>query len=540
MVNIDGVSSSRPAITPVRATEETPRPLKAGDQFSAVVVEAENNRDALIRFGQAKAYARLPLPVTSGQEIQVRVLSDGKGGIRLMMVPPEGSAPPFPGQWEIDPFELVSEKSESAFFRSLSVGTTLQARVTGFEKNGQTLMDFGSFKAFATLDGPVHQGQHLTFTVTRMDPTLALRVVDLQSPAQAPAPASVPESSTPAAPLPTGPEISALREAVGTLLRNAATLTSTSVPDSVRSAISTLQTLLTPLPVSDTPEAVVRGLQASIENSGLYFEKKLETLIRNLLTGSTSTASSTPASSSPSAALFQDPAVRTLMEGDLKLNQNLQTGPTSTSTASSAPASSSPSAALSQDPAVRTLMADDLKPSLLILKQFVAAELEGARGPERALLETLKTVVDRSLVSIDHQQQAAVQKPMDTAGFQAFYHLLVLPDARQNARLKVYYAKKGADPENRTPRVSLLLDMDRLGKVRSDLWMVGKDLNVSFFVADENVKTAIEETMLPVKTKLTELFNTVAIHVGVSEKKIEEFDDAPFPETSSRQVDLIV
>ena len=62
--------------------------LRAGDQLTAAVLEVENGRDALLSLGQFKAYARMPMPVVSGQNVQIRVESEGnEQGLRLMMVP---------------------------------------------------------------------------------------------------------------------------------------------------------------------------------------------------------------------------------------------------------------------------------------------------------------------------------------------------------------------------------------------------------------------------------------------------------------------
>ncbi|WP_172683818.1 hypothetical protein [Desulfosarcina cetonica] len=127
--------------------------LRAGDRFSAQVLEVQNGRDALIAFGRFSAYARLPLPVSAGQEIQVGVESAGQG-LRLFMMPTDGQTQnnPSSGPLAIDPFEMVSAKSAASLSMSaLSPGTTLQARVTGFEKDGQMLLDFGGFKRLPRL-----------------------------------------------------------------------------------------------------------------------------------------------------------------------------------------------------------------------------------------------------------------------------------------------------------------------------------------------------------------------------------------------------
>jgi len=86
--------------------------------------------------------------------------------------------------------------------------------------------------------------------------------------------------------------------------------------------------------------------------------------------------------------------------------------------------------------------------------------------------------------------------------------------------------------------VALLLDMDRMGKVRTDLWMVAKDLNVTFFVETAETKAIIDSARFQVETALLETFETVAVRVVVSEKKIEQFSQVNAAPSGGRQVDL--
>jgi hypothetical protein len=117
---------------------------------------------------------------------------------------------------------------------------------------------------------------------------------------------------------------------------------------------------------------------------------------------------------------------------------------------------------------------------------------------------------------------------------------MFLTDTQRNARLKVYYAKKGRDDAHKPPRVSLLLDMDRMGAVRTDLWMVGKDLNITFFVKDSEVKETIESEHQRIGEMLKDIFNTVAVSVVVNEKKIAEFEGEELTVPNRRQVDLSI
>ncbi|MBC2743037.1 MAG: hypothetical protein HGJ93_08315 [Desulfosarcina sp.] len=155
-----------------------PLALRAGDLLAASVLNVEKGNDALLSFGQFKAYARLPLPVVTGQDIQIRVEAGGER-LRMVMVPTGGQAANVPTgeRLEIRLFEPVSDKPFlSAHSRSLVSGESLQGRITGFEKDGLTLVDFGKFKAFAKIDIPVRQGQTIPLTVVKTDNGIAFEV----------------------------------------------------------------------------------------------------------------------------------------------------------------------------------------------------------------------------------------------------------------------------------------------------------------------------------------------------------------------------
>lgn len=497
--------------------------LRAGDQLTAAVLEVENGRDALLSLGLFKAYARMPVQVVSGRYVQIRVEGD-KQGIRLMMVPQQG-----PGQrstagnsLEIRMFEPVSERPFlSSHASMLKTGETLEGRITGFEKDGLKLVDFGRFKAFTKIDFPVRQGQVVPLQVLRngRQVTLALasraRSADVREtgtaslPPTAPKQAAVPgqaslstvqdpttQASGKAGTVPPAPpasgEITGLRDQIRQLLKqpsrasspvNAADLT-----DSMKKVLSNLQQILAPVsPGADTRTLAAR-VRAFVENSGVYFETRVAETIQAL-------------------------------EGR---------------------AAPMPPTELAEQPAIRSLMVTDLKPNLLVLKQFLDAQPQDAQAADRHLLETLKSVVQRAVSHIEQQQSGATEKPVDPDVLQAFSHLLFLTDNPRNAQLKVYYGKKGKDGEYKKPRVSLLLDMDPMGAVRTDLWMVARDLNITFFVPNTDIQALVQGEQHRIGEALQPVFNTVAVNVVVNEKKIEAFDGEDLFMPGQRQLDLSV
>ena len=504
--------------------------LRAGDLLTASVLGVEKDNDALLSIGQFKAYARLPLPVVTGQDIQIRVEAAGEN-LRMVMVPKSDQAANVPTgeRLEIRLFEPISDRPFlSDPSRPLVPGESLQGRITGFEKNGLMLVDFGKFKAFAKIDIPVRQGQTIPLTVVKSDNGIALAVgpkaqtidpnslpttteigvstkgqtgvtpqqASVASPALHAQPEIVsnsydkPATMAPAPP-PTAAEIAVLREQIqqlldGTLHPVKAVAMPLSTP--MKGALINIQQALNPASPTGDMAMLMARVRDFIENSGLYFEKRLEQAIHSLQARSTSMAPNE----------------------------------------------------LARQPAIRDLMVNDLKPNLMILKEFLDRQPIDSQGVDRHLIETLKSVVQRTVSHIEHQQFMATEKPVDPDLFQAFSHLMFLTDTQRNARLKVYYAKKGREDAQRNPRVSLLLDMDRMGTVRTDLWMVDKDLNITFFVGEAKVKAAIETEHHRIGEMLRDTFNTVAISVVVNEKKIAEFDGEDLTLPNHRQVDLSI
>jgi len=510
--------------------------LRAGDQLTAAVLEVENGRDALLSLGKFKAYARMPMPVVSGQNVQIRV-EGGEQGLRLMMVPQQGhgqqsrSGSPL----EIRMFEPVSERPFlSTQAGVLKAGETLEGRITGFEKDGLKLVDFGRFKAFTKIDFPVRQGQVVPLQVVRSGQELALalapqtRSTDAGEPGRAflpqaasnqavvsgqaapkqtalpgqgvapsmpPSDPTVQTSGPPVTTPPTPPaseEVAVLRDQIRQLLEQpshpSSRINAAELSDPMKKALTNLQQILSPASPEGNVHTLAARVRAFVENSGIYFEKRLAETVQTL-------------------------------EG--------RSGPL-------------PPTELAEQPAIRNLMVTDLKPNLLVLKQFLDAQPQDAQAADRHLLETLKSVVQRAVSHIDQQQTGATEKPVDPDVLQAFSHLLFLTDNPRNAQLKVYYAKKGKDGEHKKPRVSLLLDMDPMGAVRTDLWMVARDLNVTFFVPDADIQAIVQSEQHRIGEALQPVFNTVAVNVVVNEKKIEAFDGEELVLPGQRQLDVNV
>ena len=477
--------------------------LRPGDLLSASVLEVQKGNDALLTFGLFKAYARLPLSVVSGQDIQIRVASDG-AKLRMLMVP-QRHLPAMAVSDQrllIHRFEPVTDPPKlSMHLRSLIPGETLQGRITAFEKDGLRLVDFGKFNAFVKIDIPVRQNQVLALTVVQTDGGIAfmtgnaannsMDAVRQESPGSPLNPNRAGSAPIPGLSLPLlAGEMAGLRDSIEHLLgpgmvQDGSVLMTLSPP--VKAALVNLHAFLSPASPEGDLALLISRLRDFIENSGIYFEKRLERMI---------------------ASFQARPTPMTLTE-------------------------------LAEQPAIHDLMVKDLKPNLLLLKQFLDSQaVYWQRCGERHWFETLQRVVQGALAHIARQQVLATEKPVDPDLFQAFSHLMILTGGANNARLKVYYAKKGSRDARKDPRVSILLDLDRLGAVRTDLWMVGRDLKVTFFVQDSKIKAAIGSKLHRIIDRLEITFNTVAVSVLVNQNKIIEFDGEDLTIPNRRQVDV--
>ena len=400
--------------------------LKPGDRLTASVLAVDNGRHALLSFGQFKAYARLPLPVVTGQHIRIEI-QQHEGGMRMILQPPVsgGAAPVSPSadNLQIGLFEPVSD---SPILRAHAHSKTGEMRSSG------------------------------------------------------------PMSA------PTAPELAKLGEQIQQLLDRPVSMDQTAripLPRTAEAALNQLQGMLRPIATTGDTAVLMAGIRDFVENSGFYFEKRVEAVLRRL-------------QARPLPMPIED---------------------------------------MARPPSIHKLMVNDIKPNLLIINEFIEKQILDQKKADRHVLEAMKHMAQRTLAHIEQQQHSAAEKPVDPNLWQPFSHMLLMDDQRGDARLKIYYPKKGRDDDaKKTPRVALLLEMDRLGTVRTDLWMVGSDLNITFFVQTEETQAGIKAARDEIKGALNDSFNTVCVNVVVNVDKIDRFDDEDLGSAPRRLLDLSI
>ena len=151
----------------------------------------------------------------------------------------------------------------------------------------------------------------------------------------------------------------------------------------------------------------------------------------------------------------------------------------------------------------------------------------------------LSLVTDtRLLADIGHQQNLAVKKQIHSDPFHVLALLLPLTQKEQTAKLKVYYPKKHKAAAKDGFQISILLNMSHLGEIRTDLFLLNKDLTVTFFVNEDATKKILEKHYSEIKTSLQPWFDYIIIRSVTSKKKIKEFHREDWNISNDKRVNV--
>ena len=178
------------------------------------------------------------------------------------------------------------------------------------------------------------------------------------------------------------------------------------------------------------------------------------------------------------------------------------------------------------------------KRDFLSLLDFLTKIDSGRLPGQAALIQRLKKALGAFLTDLTDQKKMAIKRSSTEDPLQIFHVMLPVLNQKMPGRLKLYYTKSPKAAREATPRVSLLLELEYLGRVRSDFLLLGKDLSVSFYVDEDHVKSFFERRMGEVKPILEAWFDTVTLSVTVSHQKINAFDVPLSTHGSDHKVDL--
>jgi hypothetical protein len=360
-------------------------------------------------------------------------------------------------------------------------GSTLKLRVLEL-RGDRALIDFGNFRATADVKIPVTLGEELLVRVQEFGRQLKLNVIN---PEQVKA-LSANAATRPAEYL-TAESFKQLQTDLKSILNQALTVQNTPhIPTSIRYVLNALRSYFESIDLNKNAAEIVARLKAYIENSGLFLEKFLENAI-------------------------------------VKLSADAEAG------------ASKEIAGLSD---LQSLAARDLKTNLIMLKNFAENETVLQKVFDAKTVSTMRGAVDTLLADIDYQQGRAVKQLDTTEPFQVFTYALPLKEDSHTASLKIYFQKKRKSGSKKGIQVSLLLSMDRLGDLRTDFYLLEKDLSVTFFVKDRSTKTKLQENYFELQELLAPFFDQLVWRVIVSESKIKDFDQEDIQVAGDRRVDV--
>ena len=184
---------------------------------------------------------------------------------------------------------------------------------------------------------------------------------------------------------------------------------------------------------------------------------------------------------------------------------------------------------------------NDIRPHLKLLKEFFDNKEQTFKAFGTKELESIKLPIDRLLMEMDTQQHKGdtTQQGQKSEPWQTITYSLPLGKEDQIGKLKIYYSKKTKGESKEGFRVSLLLQMERIGDIRTDLSLMDKDLKITFFVNDHKIKTYINDHSDEIKKRLAGHFKSLMLEIVISEKKIKEFETEHMVSESTGALDVI-
>ncbi len=408
----------------------------------------------------------------------------------------------------MDIFGLIGWRTEEvvpsgrAAPAELQIGDRLRGKVARRLSQKLALVDLfgGRYRAVAQSDSPLHPGQRLDLEVTAITPRLTLKTI---SPSGADA-ETTPSTAHPARemrrrlhPRGLGRLVAELRDLTA-VLKGAATAGGEQA-SAVAAALDRLVQHLRPLDPDAGLEKIAAQIKSRLRDGGHFFDQKLVAAI--------ATARDRP--QAPGAAIPPGgPSTGVAAEAELAAQ----------------------------------LVQTDLKPQLQRLLLHLPAHLESL-GPEQTLSAeatgTLWSAVVALLEEIEHGQRRLAAHRREEAPAMV-HHSLWVSGRDTPLRLTLYLhrrrGQKGAAP--RSPSISLLLDLQRFGKLRVDLrersGQERSGLKVQFWTQSDAVRAELMAFGPPLETLLSPLYPQIEIMVKLSPDKITAFET----ETAPRPGDL--
>jgi hypothetical protein len=361
----------------------------------------------------------------------------------------------------------------------LRAGDVLRLKVIDVREGLRALVDFGKFRALAEVAFPVAPGDELTVKVVDTRGQLRLALVPAGA-ETAPAPAG----SEPLQPF-AAQSLTQFRQQLDQVAALIARSPDQAAAGALRSAVQELLLFLEPLQTDAGAAQTAPRVRSLCEDSGIFFEKRLE------------------------AALS-----RAATEGD---------------------AAGPPPA---DHPQVLRILAEDLKARLSAIKHLFETQAADLPVAGSKVATAFVRATDELLSEIVRQQARIADRRDEVQAFQVIHFSLPLKDAGEGARLKIGYPSRRRGATREGFRAALLLELDRLGSTRIDLFMLERSLSLTFFVTSRRAQETVEVRAGDLKPALESLFDNVSVSVCVSEQKIADFEFEDQLPAGGRRLDV--
>jgi hypothetical protein len=373
-----------------------------------------------------------------------------------------------------------SELNKAATARGmLRAGDMLNAKIIETKRDNLVLVDFGHFRAIAAVNFPVTPGETLLTKVIETGNQLRLAL-------------AYPDSKSDPACNHLGATLKIHSVDIIPTLRTDITkligllLDAGKLPPHLADVLTRLQANLTSLSIGGNIATLMSQLKSHVENSGYFFEAKIQQVISQLSETAETLSAKTIGGSAGIKAIFSK----------------------------------------------------DLMPNLLILKNFIENDAAVSKLVSNRNPADIKTAVDHLLADIMYQHDLAIKKQSNPDPFQVFTFSFPLKEDHRTAKVKIYYPKKKKDPAKKEFKISILLNMASIGEIRADLRLQKQDLMITFFVKNDSTKKNLETHHDELKGLLYHLFDYLVIKTVVSNKKIKEFHRQDLYFSADQHIDV--
>jgi hypothetical protein len=373
--------------------------------------------------------------------------------------------------------------NRSAWMREIvQPGDVFDLKIIDVKDNHRALVDFGKFRAMAEIKFPVNIGDHLLVKVTDTEGQLRLQLFDPDSKALSGSKNVIKTLEILSADI-----FNKIQSDVKLAASQIINLPDSQLPpEPTREALAALNAHFESIDLNKAVTKWYPLLKTYVENAGFFFEPRLEDIIQKF----------TEQQESPSAK------------------------------------------ALAGAPEIKQVFTTDLKSILLILKDYLELHDSNSKLFDNKGFSGLKNTLEMLLADIVNQQTRAIHKHELPEPYHVFICAIPLKEKRQTAALKLYCPKKKKRGSKAGFKISVFLEMERIGEIRTDFFLLKKDLTITFFVKDNTCKKKFEESFGEIHNVLDPLFDYLILKTVVSEKKIRDFHIEDLDFGSDRQIDL--